>query len=558
MRFRLIVSSLTFSVRRGSISLFVDHANVHCCYQGVWVLRPLGGLADLGAAPRHHDAGAPLARSLRIGQVKTSLPKKLFVGLGLAGVIVAAVCLMTKSSKPSVQMADGSTLTLERVAYLRRNALVQRLPWIGAFRAWFERQFSRMSFSRPLPPDTLVVWLSCRQKGTGKFLDFDWLARAVSVDSHGCRFETMLPMVHSQNWSAPGWPLPTAPAGAVYVLASVVLPAFPRREKVFRLQLYGQQFTQAVELGIPNPVYRSYPQWKPEALPATHRSGDLTVSLVSFSNQMVSPRYNPFRLKVLRPTPQFQFGTEEPPAAGWKLDDLKVEDATGNRQPIQSWFGPPSQPWASPSQARPWIGSPRKIYRNYVPLSDEFQLCTRESAWRLRASFSRTPQAPIASNEVWTVPHLLVPPPGTTQILNISNICQGVTIRLCAVGGPGNLTYSNGIPVRVAASNRFPAPETVGGSSPRVAGRSFSMLMVDTAKVQLTLHLSGFTEGFNFHAFAQHEDARYDCSARETSGGHQVLLLDLPKETPWVDVNFVVQRRHSIDFLVRPPLPTEP
>jgi hypothetical protein len=89
-----------------------------------------------------------------------------------------------------------------------------------------------------------------------------------------------------------------------------VLPVFPRREKTFKLRVYDRQLALVAEFEAPNPLYRPYPTWKPEDMPATHQAGDLTASLVSLSNRWTVAGYDGLELKRFSLTPEFQLATD--------------------------------------------------------------------------------------------------------------------------------------------------------------------------------------------------------------------------------------------------------
>lgn len=366
------------------------------------------------------------------------------VCLLLAGLVAAVAYWILTPEAPSVRLGDGSTLKLECVRYQRKDSEGQRQPWINTLRGWVAQKLGRPTFSRRgLQSDSLVYWISRREKETGNYMEFDWLSHVVAVDSHGCEFNASPRMrVHSHNWSAGSRPLPKAPAGAKYILVSGVLPAFPRREITFKLRLFDQQRALVAEFDAPNPVYRRYPTWKPEDLPATNQTRDLAASLVRLENRWSGSRHDGFELKRLSLTPEFQLMEGGQATAEWELDDLEVEDATGNRSTADD----------------PHDRVMRRIRRisgrrDRDPVSAQFKFCTNETAWKLHATFFRTPQARFSSNETWTIPNLEVPAPGTAKILQGSNTWQGVAVRLCFAAGPGSVTYSNGVPVSTALSS---------------------------------------------------------------------------------------------------------
>lgn len=189
----------------------------------------------------------------------------------------------------------------------------------------------------------------------------------------------------------------------------------------------------------------------------------------------------------------------------------------------------------------------RSQYVGGLPASEDFWLYTNESAWKLKAPFARRQEAPFASNEVWFVPHLEIPAPGTARTLQFSNSRQGVLMRLCAISGPeSRVTYSNGVLVRVSKSTRGPAGDDE---------RTMFEMTADAPSVQLVLQIVGLTEELLFHAVARQNGRDSRCRVARSNGNYRLLFLDAPEESGWVDITFVIQRRRTINFLVRPPLP---
>ena len=462
---------------------------------------------------------------------------RLFIWIPVVCVLLAALAIWIRTPEvPSVRLKDGSTLRLEFVGFQRKDSEGQKLRWLDPIRSWVAQKLGRPIFSRPgLQSDSLVYWISRREKDTGKYMGFDWLSHAVAVDAHGCEFDaTPLMIVHSDNWAAGARPLPTPPAGAKYILVSGTLPVFPRREKTFKLRVYNRQLALVAEFEAPNPLYHRYPTWEPEDMPATHQAGDLTASLVSLSNRWTVDRHDGLELKRFSLAPEFQLATD------WELSDLEVEDATGNRGTAEPFY-----PFRFHRQMH-WV-------RDRELLSARFKLCTNETAWKLHATFFRTPEGRFSSNETWTIPDLKLPAPGSAKILQGSNTWQGVTVRLCFVAGPGSVTYSNGVPVSAALSS--------GGHSMSGGGRMSGGILiaegsVDTDKPQVMIHLTGLNQESRFQGFARTGGSTYRCSDSQNND-YRLLQLPVPQGTDSVDLTFVIQRPRVIDFLVRPALPTD-
>jgi hypothetical protein len=269
------------------------------------------------------------------------------------------------------------------------------LVWIERARGWIPRSFGRPVFDDTfVPPDSLVYWISRREKGTGGSVPINQPWSAAAIDSHGCEFSTANMRFRPRFW--------VRPSGRGVPLSAGALSVFPRRERHFTLRFYeGDQVL--AELKVPNPAYRRYAIWTPESLPATRPLGGSTVTLASFENVWGPGRFMDPAQKQFTLTPQFQVPRH------WALDDVDVEDATGN-------CGAPDWP--------PRFGPSARLFRRHPPwepLSAQFCFCPKERAWKLSATFLRTPDAPFASNEIWTLPNFQIPAPGVLRPLSSSN-----------------------------------------------------------------------------------------------------------------------------------------
>lgn len=469
--------------------------------------------------------------------IALKLPLKIGIGLALAAVAGGLAFWKLPARAPSIRLGDGSVVTLEFVSYEQRNPAVRRQTWMGKAQLWLAQKLGRPTFSsRPVVNDCLVYWISRREKGTGRYLGFDWLSHAVAVDSHGCTFDsTPIMLIHTHNWAAGARPLPQPPSGAKYILVSGELPVFPRREKTFKLRVYDRQLQLAGEFEVTNPMYRLYPTWKAQDLSIMRSAEDLQASLVGLTNRWRGASYDGLKLRRFSLTPEILT------TADWELSDLEVEDATGNR-------GPGIGPFSGGSPRMPhWV-------RNKRPVSAEFRLCTNETAWKLHATFCRTAEAQFTPNETWTVPHLAIPAAATARVLSGSNAWQGVTVSLCAVAGPGRISYSNGVPVSAA---EFTGGGGGGGGNRMAGGVLVSDMWVSTDKPQVMVHISGLTERSRFQCLAKCGGATYVCPEAGNANNYKLLQLNVPDGTDWVDLTFVIQQPRLIDFFIRPQAPQE-
>ena len=138
-----------------------------------------------------------------------------------------------------------------------------------------------------------------------------------------------------------------------------------------------------------------------------------------------------------------------------------------------------------PSNPLSWVNS-RSAIR-----SVQFRLCTNESAWKLKATFFPHSAGPLRFERDLGPPSACHPRRRHRAHLTGSNTWQGVTVNLCAIAGPGDITYSNGVPVRVAPWSGGRS----GSSSGRViGGAQVSDVSVATDKSQFMIRVAGLRE----------------------------------------------------------------
>jgi hypothetical protein len=119
----------------------------------------------------------------------------ILFAVGVAGFWLA------RPQGPSARLADGSTVRLERILLEPASTPNRTFRWWDKLREEIRRRLALPNFSRRLRSDSLVVWLSRRDRESGRHIDFEGLAKLTAVDRHGCEFELGRPalMVHTQN-----------------------------------------------------------------------------------------------------------------------------------------------------------------------------------------------------------------------------------------------------------------------------------------------------------------------------------------------------------------------
>lgn len=154
---------------------------------------------------------------------------------------------------------------------------------------------------------------------------------------------------------------------------------FPEHGKVHAELKVSTLPINAIQSGLPS---RSHRQSR----------GVLRISPWSVLTTSGAPAFgNPFQQKQFTLTPEFRLPST------WELDDLKLEDATGNST-AAAWdtrYGPPPR---LSRYRRPWES-----------MSVPFNLCSNETAWKLTAILRRTTGATFATQRADRVRRLRNP-----------------------------------------------------------------------------------------------------------------------------------------------------
>lgn len=204
--------------------------------------------------------------------------KILLLLLALIAMGWSLAFLLQRPQQPtgSIVLPDGSWAHIEAVTYGTNHLVGPRLAFVAdrmpqSIRNLMLRFIGRpavMRFMTATPTPQLVVWLN-RGMVVAPFPPGQGSLTSVLGDTNGFT-----------SGRALNYP-------ARYALEFPGFTVWPRREREITVSVYHYPATGAVRrcgsIVFPNPLYRSYPQWKPEPLPSVKRAGDLEVALEKLS-----------------------------------------------------------------------------------------------------------------------------------------------------------------------------------------------------------------------------------------------------------------------------------
>jgi hypothetical protein len=438
--------------------------------------------------------------------------RRFLIGLAVLAGLLTLALLGLRLQKPepistgSLVLPDGSTVRIVGATYGTNHLLgppVARLayrisPNIQNVLASLFGRFAALRGSTITPRPALVVWLD--RTSTNSTLPPSGYMEAFLADTSGFL---------SGNGASVFGGLPGP--------SSLPFYAIPRRDRDITLNFISHTSTGETKncgsLGLINPLYASYPQWQPEALPASKQVGDVVVTLEKIStghDHSISARgledggmaveFGTNRLAGRNNTVCFvHFHSLADSNQVWYVAGEEVSDATGNQVP-------------GTSVGR---GSYDQNYFTFEP-----GLWPSEAAWRLKCEVKRAQGfAPAEMFQFKSVPLGRV---GTTNSLGWKTNVNGISVTLDSVARREPNTNSS-------------------WSTADLSSASFS--------------ISGLTNSLHCDLIAARADlgSNLECVSWESSGNwRKYAYRDIPLEATTVDFTFAVQQSRWVEFTARP------
>lgn len=449
----------------------------------------------------------------------------LLAFFGIVYVVRPATPLSGERGLQTRKMPDGTFLSLEQVTYGNRHDFeFQKVQRHGP--AWFQvSSVQKRHVHESTPHAMLVVWLSRRDQN-GQPLDFEWWSHNVAVDEFGNTFEdddagrTAISN-HSQSGYSGSRPFaPVGPGTYELIVARSALRPFRHAGHSFKLRVFDTTGAQVAEFDVPDPVTGPFPEWTPENLPATKTDGDLAVTLTSLGSKQHQRDESGRKRQVLQLSPQFEFHQAGRRAPEWRARRSQLSDALGNV----------SDTW-------------------------DVKLSPRESACKLHVHLARNESGTFAADEQATFGPLTLPGKDVTELVGRKQTLQGVTLELLAVGGPGQITYTDKAPPGSGGShhNGFWMEGNIHGEFvTRTENGQFSA-KVDAPIPHVLFRITGNSGEFDLSLTAI-DDQQRPVTVQPAQNGEMHLWALKPAEGALsFQCTLTVQKMRSVEFVVPPP-----
>jgi hypothetical protein len=318
--------------------------------------------------------------------------------------------------------------------------------------------------------------------------------------------------------------------------------AFPRREKQLRLQVfeYNPQRKLLTEVKIPNPALKSARPSvpSPPTFPMVKRAGEVEFTLKGVT---IKDNYKDF----LRG--EWLFGHPHEIVAD--LDAIDGGQPVTNREALDFELRDASGNFAS------------KMYENSL------FLCPRQESWTLRAKYFGGTNLDGQLAASWRLTGVKVPSPGTISSMNVTNLLQGVSMKVIAVCGPGNVTYSNNLPMGASLlTNTIRKPTRSMAFYSGWPGTIVTTYQL--TNVHIAFELGRMTHDQRLTVSAKDDQGRiFEAYAYDWDWGRPgpryvyrtqqaeplLMFLDLPADARTVDLTITIRQPRTVEFVFKPP-----
>ncbi len=404
-----------------------------------------------------------------------------------------------------IVLPDGSWVQIEAVTFGTNHLVGPPLSQLAhraplTVRVLLARIFGRaavMRFTHTTAAPKLVLWLN-RGISAGPFPASLGRLECVLSDTNGLAGGEIIPFP------------------ARYPLTVTEFDVFPRRSPLITLSIFHHDtngvVTERGSVTFANPVYRGYPVWNPEPLPATKRAGDVSVTLDRIVTGLAwdYQRATTSGSRALVFTPSLPGGTNATVCRLrvdslantnqiWRVAGVNVSDATGNH-----------------TASTRLVTDEDEGYVEFHP-----GLWSSEPAWKLDMELKRI--AGFEPDELVTFHGVPFGGPDSTNRLGWTTNCGGISITLTHVAQ--RKIYA------------WPANQPV------------------TVDWQLGVDATGLTNNLRLDLVSARTDTGVELAQFAEGGNGRRRSFNFSPPPPGAklaDVTFAVQRSRRVEFLVRP------
>ena len=427
--------------------------------------------------------------------------------LVIAGIAAAFVWRSVSSLPAQYVTISGQTYRFAGVSYGTNHVigsmfgrLVYRLPRpvAGIVRAFAGSSRSQTAFTAK---PSVFIWLE--PQGPATPVGGGTTIYAMLADEHGAiGGEEYFDIRRSGRISRP-----------FFILTFEVLPRRGRTlDCVFYVDGDSGGLSPRREIGrirLANPLYRRYPDWQPESLPATKTNGNVVVELENFVSGVAGSKVTGSDGHSSRTFVHRRAGVGEEPQAAfdlnvqcpgntnevWEPKGAEFSDATGNK--IGTWGGgAEGHNWFQPT------------------------LWPSETAWRLKLELKR--DRGFTQDELVAFHGVPVPAIGSMNNPCLTNIVDGLEIDVTGIerGPIVSYYYDNNIEASAIHVHHAPVPE----------GLSFDFVAIETD---------------------DHRELK-PISSRWMWDACDIWVEALPTNVTRLNMTFAVQKTRTVEFMVKP------
>ena len=246
----------------------------------------------------------------------------------------------------------------------------------------------------------------------------------------------------------------------------------------------------------------------------------------------------------------FHYSSAAPTTSLWTAQTLPIWKTNGALTLRLDGFAPLSKPrFQMHRNGQPedfW--APENIYLEDSSGNSGQYLCRKLPAWKWRATFHRTPDAPFVPREIVTLTNITLPLSGQISSNAVRATIAGVAITNLTVAGPGRIELSNNVLV-------VSLPWRAGMSKGHGSGGSFRYTTIWRSSDKISLLLPRLPIPQNSKLIVRaRRNGQIVGTASDSGATHDLLFADFSTPNPAgvVDLDFILDPGHSFDFLVPP------